>query len=1007
MHKKHIIRNILLGIGGFILLLVILAEIFKNDIVKLAIQKGAKTFDVPLNVGEVDFSLIYRFPLATIEFNDLVMTSELSNSDSIVIAPDTLARISKLYASVDLWELMDGNIHVKKIDIEDANFKYLVDSLGKSNFDFLLEGDTDTISEVETDTTIIQGVYSLEKLTLSDIKIDYNDDFMKFKTSLVVPEITVNGELTSSGYMADTDGEIFVKSIDYDNFHLEDLQKSRLLFDISAMNDTLQVKDLTLDAAGAIFNGKGFIVQGDSIYEDLTISGTDIDLAKSFKFLPVKLKKELCVNELEGILNVSGTSQGYISPNTLPQLDFNIDLGDGIVRYDIYPKVKNINLSVNVVNGYASRLESVSVNIKNFQAETDKSKINVSALIQNLTNIQYDVVADIKANLNEIKPYIPDSLINEIGGVVAAKISTSGTLPDSITEEFYDYALERTKLKLNLSSVDVLMDSIPAIKGLIGDFSYTPHNVKLNGLHVNVPDYKVNITDGYLKAAFKGKISSYEDLVLNVDSMMVKMPQSYVSLSGNINGLKRVNYKVDASAGLGLAEIKEMLPDSLVTILEGDILANISSIGSFDIDSVADKAMPLLFENSQFDVSLNQVGLDMPDTTINVQRLTGNIQYCSDTLRLNKIIGSYSGLDFSADSTVVSSIYTAAIQNNKKELFVSGNFDIGDLDYALIEGFMTDTVPMSEQEQKEAMEQALNEEPYKQNYTIKANGKVKVQSFKYGDILAENIGSKFLADISKGTYVSEGLNCNVFGGNVNGSLRYVMTDNPMEVFLRDILEFRLSADSIDVSRMIDELKVYLEDYDITKDNVQGLFSSNMDGRIVLLDYEPALDSIMMSGNIKLENGALIDIDAITDLGSIPRNNIPNLDNMRFYTLTSNLFIYRNNIFIPKTDIFSNSLEASFLGMYSFNGDYDFHIRALLGQILSGKVKKRSKEELESGFDPDDKGKYYKTSYLDGKSKAWFDNKNDRKRMDTRIRMNKRGLTVLFAPNLITYKTGVK
>ena len=62
MRKKHLVRNIILIASGFILLLIILAEIFKNDIVKMAIQKGAKTFDVPLSVGEVDFSLLYNFP---------------------------------------------------------------------------------------------------------------------------------------------------------------------------------------------------------------------------------------------------------------------------------------------------------------------------------------------------------------------------------------------------------------------------------------------------------------------------------------------------------------------------------------------------------------------------------------------------------------------------------------------------------------------------------------------------------------------------------------------------------------------------------------------------------------------------------------------------------------------------------------------------------------------------------------------------------------------------------
>ncbi len=1004
MKKKHLLRNLFVIIGGFILLLVILAEVFKNDIVKLAIQKGAKTFDVPLSVGDVDFSLIYRFPLATIEFEDLVMTSGTVANDSLRLVPDTLAKISKLYASVDLWELIDGNIFVKKIDIENANFKYIVDSLGNSNFDFLLTSSVDTLPQETTDTTVIQGVYSLEKLTLSDIDIDYVDDFMKFNTSLSIPEVIVKGEVKPEGYLAHTEGELMVRSVEYDNFHLEDLQKSRLLFDISAMNDTLDVEDLTLDAAGAIFKGKGFVIKGDSLYQNLSISAADIDLAKSFKFLPSKLKRDLQLKDLGGHLNLSGSTHGYISPNSIPQLDFNIELSEGNIKYDTYPEVKNINLSVNVVNGYASRLESASVNVKQFHAETQSSKVDVSALIQNMNNIQYDVVADITLGLQEIKPFVPDSLLNDLGGIVSANISTSGLLPDSITDDFYDYALGRTKLNLKCNNVNVKMDSIPEINDFSGSFTYNAHNFGFKGVKVKIPEYNIDVTDGYLKTAFKGKISNYKNVALNIDSLMLKMQDSYLALSGKVKGLDHVNYDLNVNTKLELNEIARILPDSIVNNLSGSVSGFVSSKGQFYIDSVADQAMPLLFEKSQFGVSFNAVTVDMPDTIMSVKNLFGQLKYSSDTLRVDRVEGAYCGLDFSADSTIISGLYTAAIQNNRKDLFVHGNFGVGDFDYALIDKLMNDTVPMSESEQSKAMEEALNEEPYVQNYSIKVNGKAKAKSVKYGDVLAENIQSKFLADVSKGLYVADDLVCDVFGGGIGGSLKYMMTDAPKDTILRDVLDFRLSADNIDVSRMIDELQEYVQEYEITKENVQGLFSSKMDGKVILHNYMPVLDSMLLSGDLKLENGALIGLKAISDLESIPGIGIKNLNNLHFSTLSSSLFMYDNQIYIPKTDIFSSSFEASFLGMYSFNGEYDFHIRALLGQILSGKVKTKQKEVLDSGFDADDKGRYYVSSYLDGKSKAWFDNKKDRNKMQTTIKVKKGVLGFVFFPKMVKYNT---
>ncbi len=1008
MKKKHLVRNLILIIGGFILLLVILAEIFKNDIVKIAIQKGAKTFDVPLSVGDVDFSLIYRFPLATIEFEDLVMTSEPLFNDSIIAAPDTLARISKLYASVDIWKLIDGNIFVKKIDIDNAKFKYIVDSLGNSNFDFLLKVDTDTIPEETSDTTVIQGVYSLEKLTLTDIDIDYFDDFMKFKTSLSIPEVTVKGELKPEGYLAQTEGEVLVKSIEYEDFHLEDLQKSRLLFDIVAMNDTLNVSDITLDAAGAIFKGKGYIVQGDSLYENLTISGTDIDLAQNYKFLSQKLKDDLQLKELGGVLNVSGTTHGYISPNSIPQLDFNIDLGEGVVKYDIYPKVKNINLSVNVVNGYASRLESASVNIKKFHAETNTSKIDVSALVQNMTNIQYDVVADVTAGLKELKPFIPDSLIKDFGGIVSAKISTSGMLPDSITDSFYDYALERTKLNLKCNNVNILMDSIPAVRDFSGIFTYNAQNIGFKGIKVKIPEYNVDVTDGYLKTAFKGKISNYKNMALNIDSLMLKMQDSYFALSGKIKGFEHIDYDLNLDTKLGLSEIASMLPDSIVNSLSGSVTGNVSSKGQFYIDSIVDQAMPLLFENSHFGVSFNSVTVDMPDTIMNVNNLFGQLKYSSDTLWMDRVEGSYSGLDFSADSTTISNLFSAAIQNNKKELFVHGNFGVSDFDYALIDALMTDTVPASEEEQKAAMEEALKEEPYVQNYTIRVNGKAKAKSVKYGDILVENIDTKFLAKVTDGHFVADQLNCNIFGGDALLSLRYEMNDN-----FRDVMFFKADVNKLNVSRMMDELETYIDQEDFKKENVLGDLTAQVDGKVVLQDYSPVYEEMLLNGDLLLENGALINVKPVMEVEKIPMIGIKGLDKLYFSTLKSNLFLFKNKMYIPRTEIRTSSFDAMFLGMYSFGEDYAYHIRMFLGEILASKSKHNlAKQAKEGGFDEDEedditKGRsslYVVSKSENGKEKAGLDNKKARRNMSAKVKLQKQMVDMRFHPKLVNYDT---
>ncbi len=1004
MKAKRIIRNTFLIALSFVLILVVLAEIFKNDIVHRAITRGAKTFDVPLAVGEVDFSLLYRFPLATIEFNDILVFDRPLNKDSIHQKQDTIASISKLYASADIIELIKGNILVRKIEIEDASVQYVVDSLGHSNFDFLLKKE-DSIQVDETDTTKIQGVYTLEELELTNIQLNYADSLLHTSGVFLIPELTMNGEVQSTGFKASTEGELVLKGLAYENYNLGALEDSKILFSITALNDTFDISDTKIISSFGEIGLNGNLVQQDSALVDIHIYGNALDIQKTLSIFPAQMLQEYQIKKASGWINFNGDAKGYLTQNVQPQISAELDFSEGSLTYAEYPEVKNMRLIVSLSNGYNASIQSSAIDLKEFHAETELTSIDVSAQILNPEKPQYDIVANISTHLQEIMPFIPDSLnVKELKGVLKAELKTAGIMPDSVDVSFMDYLLDRTSLSLNMDAVSFQMDSVPAVNDLATNFQYRPHDVKLSGFKMNVPDYKLNVVDGYIHSSFKGNLSEYEHMKLSLDSVYLAMPQSSFSTSGNISGFKEVKYSLKSSANLFLNEVANMIPDSMVYYMSGKVQANLASSGSFHIDSVSEQAMALLFENSRLDVAVEGLTLDMPDTIMNISNLHGKFNYYSDTLKLNFVSGNYLGLDFGADSTIICNVYTAAIQNNKKELYVNGNFEVGDLDYAWIEPFMTDTIPLSEEEQKAKHE----EEPYVQKFTTKVNGKVKVRSFRYGQVLVENLSSLFLAKVDDGYFVADQLSCNAFGGDVKASVRYEMNPD-----FRDVLLFKTDARKLDVSRMMNELEEYIGQEDFKAENVSGTLSTIMDGKIVLQEYSPVYDEMLLNGSLTLENGALVKVKPIMEIEKIPMTGLKGLDNLRFSTLKSDLFLFKNKMYIPQTQIVTTSFDASFLGMYSFGEDYAYHVRVFLGEVLGGKNKSNLKKMAkESGFEDENedepkKGRtplYLVSKSVNGKEKAWWDNRPDRKNMVAKVKLQKQMVDMRFHPGLVKYDT---
>ncbi|WP_066632254.1 AsmA family protein [Labilibacter marinus] len=1002
MKKRHLARNIFLIIGGFILLLIILAEIFKDEMIKLALEKGAKTFEVPLTVGEVDFSLVYNFPYATIEFNNLAMLC-----DSTQEPRDTIAGISKLYASVDVIQLMKGNVLVKEIEIEDVHAKYIVDSLGNSNFDFILEGmESDTV-ELNQDTTKVQGVFTLDQLQLSNIELTYIDESLKTSAEVLIENVEMNGELEPEGFKAATEGKVIVKSVQFQEYNLKVIGNTELSFDVTALNDTVRIQDFVMKTGTAAIQLSGEYAYGDSTYVDIEFSGEEIDIAENLSILPAQMLKEYHIIKAGGLAGIKGSAKGFVTTHTIPHVDVAIQLKEGQMKYDIYPTIDNITLEADYTNGYASTLKSSEVDIKTFSAKTGKSEVNLSGKIQNLEKIHYEFHTNVSANLLELLPYIPDSTIQELSGTITAKISSNGTILDSIDDKFIDYVLARTQMNLTMSDVHVKKDSVPEINQLGGTFIYQPNKIKISDFKVDVPEYGATVSNAFVKGNFKGKISDYERLALNLDSVSIQTPGSSVWASGKVNGLKNIKYDLRTALSLNLSEVKQMLPEDIANSMSGQVGAEISSAGEFNIESVADHAMPLLFESSQFSVSFKDVYLNMPDTIMNVIGLSGKVDYRNDSIWMDQVSGNYLGLSFSADSTSILNVYSAAIQNQKKQLTVNGHFGAGDLDYAWIEGFLGDSVPMNEAEMQAKIEEKENEEAYEQMFTTVINGKVKLASFKYGDIIAKNIDSKFLAKVDDGYYVADDLNCNVFGGNLKASVKYEMEHTKVDVpYLKDIMHFKIDAKGLDVSQLIGDLEEYIGQEDFQSKNVQGKLSGIIDGRVDLHDYNVIYEKMLLKGDIKLEDGALINVKPVMEVEEIAMIKLQNMDKLYFSTLESKMFLFKNKMYFPRTIIETSSFDAMFFGMYSFGEEYAYHIRMYLNQLLSKNDKdKLAKAAKDNGFVDEAVKDGKRPIYVVSSSKrTGLDKRNDRDRMDARVNLQKEMVEFRFDPNLVLYNT---
>ncbi len=985
-----------------LLALYIIGNLAEKKITALAFNELKTSIEVPVESGDISFTLIKRFPLATIKFNNIRVGSPKATEggDSATLVSDTLISIGKLYISVKSTPLIDGIFDIQKIEVVGANIKYCIDKTGKSNFDFLI----DTTQNEGSDTASLAPLdLTLQKLLLRDITCYYSDSLTTTRAKITIPEINLRGKIKKDVYSGFIDGSVLISKSDFKDTYLDKMRETKMDFEVGFKNDSLTISTFTLATDGANVSASGVSVLKDEIYADINIKGDNINLAELMKYTPEDSLKKYGIEGVAGNISFDASIKGVISDSVQPRVDMNLHLTKGEILTAQYPVLKNLSFVVDATNGDQQNDQTTKIEVRNLRFKADSSEVNLNLSIENLKRPKYNISSDVSINIPDFKQLIPDSLINEISGVVKAHFSTKGVLPDSIDDDYYEYLLQTSRADVTFSDVNLCMDSMPEISSFAGSFNYQPGQLDASGINVALPDYHLNLKNSSFNTLLSGKLLQPEDIALEVKSFIFHTDSSHFFGTASVKNLNAPAYAINSRLELNLAEVKALLPDSLIDDMSGVVSSIITSSGELNLDSITEQINDIVFEKSSFTFGLDSVSVAMPDTLMCVDNLTGSVKIIPDTIFVDKLTGTYKNIDFDASRLKVVNLYNTFFKNLHEQLYVEGAFKLGDIDYSYFAPLM-DTTSTSDVEDAALntdieTDTLINTETT--NYTFLIKGKLSVNSFKYEKADIKNISALF--NLRDSIYTIDKLTFDAFNGKMVSSAIFTnVTEN------KQILTFSNHIEGMDISQLLSDFNNF-DQKEITSEQVSGLLSTDIDGWLMLLGDTVVTDSLYLKGDLKLENGGLFNYAPAMELANFTK--IKELDNMHFKTMKSSLFIFNNSMYVPRTEIKSNAMNITAYGMQSFGEDYEYHLKIYLGEILRGKSEHMLKKQAELDNNPESNKKeprsLYVVSYsLDGKMKNGLDNKKTRQKMNMKIKLQHKVLNVVFHPKLVNFETYV-
>jgi hypothetical protein len=421
-----IIRKILIILLLFIVCIlavfVIISMMYEDKIAHYAVNELNKHIRTPISTSKISFTLIRKFPDATIRLRDVYIKSvpDFEQNQFVNINTDTLLYAKDLFIQMNLIKLLKKQYIIEEVHVNNGILNILNDQYGSGNFKFWksISADDTSAFRIELQHVKASDIY-LKKLNLAK-KTNLQADISKLvlQGNLIKKDYQLNFSLGGNIINYNSDGFDYLSNI-------EVLMQS----DIHVIENSYRIlsSDLLIEQLG--FTVEGIAEWDEKILMDMVVTGKDLNLENLVKIFPFsKPTKVLSKYKTTGVLNFNAHISGFYSNIEMPGViaDFSIQNGS-FYNHQIGEKYENIRLAGQFTNGAQHHARTTEITIGKLNIESGNSRLGGTLKIKNLIkpDIHYQIKA--KMDLADILPYFNTEKLEYYDGSLTIQMDIKGS----------------------------------------------------------------------------------------------------------------------------------------------------------------------------------------------------------------------------------------------------------------------------------------------------------------------------------------------------------------------------------------------------------------------------------------------------------------------------------------------------------------------------------------------------------------------------------------------------
>ncbi|MCO4807196.1 MAG: hypothetical protein KC456_11445 [Flavobacteriales bacterium] len=552
-------RKLLIWILALLILFVMamvaayyLAKKYEEPVRNYIVSEVNKRLDAPVHVSDINFSLLERFPSAS-----LVMDSVWAEEDIVKIGdPDTLLFFRKVYLNLNVLDILNGQYKINEIETRDGFLRLKVDEKGFDNYRIWKESE---------DTTGF--LLELDKVHIENGLLSYENKARDQEIKLTADDLYFAGSFSRKDYTMEVKGDGIVHELRLKGNNYLDERKVAVQseLEINAESETYTFKDGRL----LIDNALDFNISGNFIGSgvDLSIVGNDLDIIRSLSLLPLESRKIFEAYSSSGILDFQCTLKGAFGRTENPRLQAEFSIENGAIsKKGSKWKLSDLSGSGSVDNGERRKMTSTRLSLDVLSGKFNGDPFESQFVVSNFQQPNIDGKAKLKTNIQAVDEFLDIEFIDEGKGELWIDASINTTLVNPSESSARDFLNSKASGSIHISNAELRLKDDDRYYGI-------------DSAHFNIVDNSLDIVN------YTGRINDCE-------LSLKGKADHFLDYFFTENGILNVNGDIKT----GVIDLRALFPTEGESEGNGSIVIAFSQRATWDLNIQAESFLNGKFE---------------------------------------------------------------------------------------------------------------------------------------------------------------------------------------------------------------------------------------------------------------------------------------------------------------------------------------------------------------------------------------------------------------------------